>query len=75
MKINIKTAALVLSALFILSGCSIFSKKTFLIWTDQPAIITYIENYNTSQKSVKAELVYNKKILQKRSERLKYTPI
>ena len=67
MKINIKTAALSVSAilisvtaLFFLTGYSLFTKKTFVIWTDQPAIITYIENFNTSQKSVKAELVYKK---------------
>ena len=67
MKINIKTAALsvsalliIISAVFLLSGYSLFTKKTFVIWTDQPAIITYIENFNTSQKSVKAELVYKK---------------
>ncbi len=60
MKINIKTAAVLLSALIILNGCSLFTKKTFVIWTDQPAIISYIENFNTAQKSVKAELVYKK---------------
>ena len=65
MKINIKIAVLAvsvliitLSAVFFLTGFSLFTKKTFVIWTDQPAIITYIENFNTSQKTVKAELVY-----------------
>ncbi len=67
MKINIKTAAItfliliitVLAILF-LKQFSLSSKKTFVIWTDQPAIISYIENFNTSRKSVKAELVYKK---------------
>ena len=65
MKINMKTAVLAVSAViisvsavFFLTGSSLFAKKTFVIWTDQPAIITYIENFNTSRKSVKAELVY-----------------
>lgn len=60
MKINIKSVILLIYTALLLSGCSSFGKKTFVIWTDQPSIISYIENFNTSQKIIKAELVYKK---------------
>ncbi len=60
MNINRKNTALLIIAVLILSGCSMFTKKTFVIWTDKPEVISYIENFNTSQKLIKAELVYKK---------------